>query len=418
MGSSWSLRRLLRVAALVGVAAVLVGVPLAASANPDIDGFELDGNAAGGGANDWDALGSPLHFTGVIEDGTDDSDSGYHTGGSKDNNDISQWDWENGTVTPAKNNIVDAYASVYAEDGNLILYFGQNRLLDREGDANVGFWFLQNEVGLNDDGTFSGAHAEGDVLVQSEFTNGGDVSGIRIGKWTGGGLTFLANGAAECADGKLGTKDACAIVNGGDISTSWAGTITAPYFFEGGLNLTALFGQQTPCFSTFLTNTRTSQSTDARLKDFAAGSIDTCASIKITKQATPSDGTQFGYSTTGGLNPGSFSLASGGSQSYGKLQPGQYSVTENAAPAGWALDSLSCPTATGPGTSAQINGATASITLGFVGHVECTYVNKRQPQVKVVKDLEPATDLGTFDLRINGTTHADPNPESHETLQT
>ncbi len=103
----------------------------------------------------------------------------------------------------------------------------------------------------------------------------------------------------------------------------------------------------------------------------------------------------------------SFSLASGGTQSYTKLQPGSYSVTENAPPAGWALDSLTCPTVSGPGTSVTFDGAKANITLGFLGNVECTYVNKRQPQVRVVKVLDPANDPGKFDLQINGQTHAD-----------
>src|SRR5205814_7560104 len=42
------------------------------------------------------------------------------------------------------------------------------------GDANVAFWFLQdNSFKLNTDGTFSGQHVNGDVLIQSAFTNGG-----------------------------------------------------------------------------------------------------------------------------------------------------------------------------------------------------------------------------------------------------
>ena len=407
MGTTRTLKRLLTVAVLVGIATVLVAVPLAASANPDIDGFELDGNAAGGGRSDWDALGSPLEFTGFIADPTDSADQGHTGGGSKDTLDISQWKWTDGTVTPAKDNIANAYAAGYVEDGNFILYFGQDRVLDQMGSADVGFWFLQNPVGLNGDGTFSGTHAEGDVLVQSDFTNGGDVSEADVYKWQGGGLVKVSDNA-ECSDGKLGTDNACAEANTGTISTSWAGDITAPYFFEGGLNLTALFpGQSLPCFSTFITNTRSSHSESATLKDFSLGSIDTCGSIKITKQATPSDGTQFGYTATGGLNPGSFSLASGGTQSYTKLQPGSYSVTENAPPAGWALDSLTCPTVSGPGTSVTFDGAKANITLGFLGNVECTYVNKRQPQVRVVKVLDPANDPGKFDLQINGQTHAD-----------
>ena len=411
MGSIWNLRRLLRAALLAGLVAALLGVPLAASANPDIDGFELDGNAVAGGKDDWGdgALPNALAgtFTGFRVDPTDDDDTGYGSGQTKDTADVSEWTWEAADVTPAKSDIVNDYAVMYAEDGNLILYFGQNRQLDRSGDANVGFWFLQNGIGLDDDDSFSGTHADGDLLVQSEFTNGGSISGIRVYKWQSGDITEVTSNVGQCAGDKLGTLDACAIVNSGSISTSWAGSLTAPYFYEGGVNLTALFQQSVPCFSTFLTNTRTSQSESADLKDFGLGEIDTCASLEITKQATPSDGTQFGYSTTGGLSPGTFSLASGGTQEFMKLQPGQYSVTENAPPAGWALDSLTCPVATGPGTSAQTSGATASITLGFVGHVECTYVNKRQPQVKVVKELEPASDPGKFDLRINGTTYAD-----------
>src|SRR4029453_13511336 len=151
---------------------------------------------------------------------------------SKDTNDVSEWKWTGGTVTPAKDDIKHACAAVYAEQNNLILYFGQDRALDQNGDANVGFWFLQNSVGLNPDGSFSGSHVDGDVLVQSEFTNGGDISGVQIYKWQGGGLSLVSN-QAECTGGKLGTADACAIVNKGTISTNWAGDVTSPSLFGG-----------------------------------------------------------------------------------------------------------------------------------------------------------------------------------------
>jgi uncharacterized repeat protein (TIGR01451 family) len=406
MGKVGTLKRLSRVALFVGIAAALVGVPLAASANPDVSGFELDGNAASSGAADWSSLGSPLDSTGVIVDPTGTSDRGFTTGGSKDTNDVSQWKWVDGKVDPDKDNIANAYAAVYAEKGNLILYFGQDRVLDKNGDANVGFWFLQNSVGLGSNGSFSGSHADGDILVQSEFTNGGDVSGVQIYKWQGGGLSLVSN-QAECTGGKLGTADACAIVNKSTIATTWSpSSITSPYFFEGGLNLSALFPQAVPCFSTFLTNTRTSQSESAQLKDFALGDIDTCGSIEITKTASPADGTEFGYSTSSNLSPSTFKLTNGSTRAYDKLGPGQYSVTEDAQGGSWAFDSLSCPTASGPGTSVQIVGQAANITLGFLGNVKCTYVNKRKPQVKVVKALEPTSDQGKFNLQINGTTQA------------
>jgi uncharacterized repeat protein (TIGR01451 family) len=384
MGKVGTFGRLSRVAVLVAIGATLIGVPLAASANPDVSGFELDGNAVSNGAADWDAQGSPLDSTGIIGDPTGTADRGFTTGGSKDTNDVSQWKWADGKVTPDKDNIAHAYAAVYAEQGNLILYFGQDRVLDKNGDANVGFWFTQNAVGLNGDGSFSGTHADGDILVQSEFTNGGDVSGVQIYKWQSGGLTLVSN-QAECTGGKLGTTDACAIVNKSTISTSWAGSITTPYFFEGGLNLSALFPQSVPCFSTFLTSTRTSQSEDAQLKDFAMGDIDTCGSITIKKVTSPGGAGPFSFTTTGtGLS--SFDLSGGGEKDFAKLQPSAYSVTESTLPSAWALDSLSC-TSSGPGTSTSTAGATANITLGFIGDVVCTYTNKRQPLLTLVKNV-------------------------------
>ena len=151
--------------------------------------------------------------------------------------------------------------------------------------------------------------------MQSDFTNGGDVSEVDVYKWQGGatrqGVRQRRVRGRQARDARTRAPKRTP----GPSPPRGPGDITAPYFFEGGLNLTALFpGQSLPCFSTFITNTRSSHSESATLKDFALGSIDTCASIKITKQATPSDGTQFGYSTTGGLNPASFSLLAGSSQ--------------------------------------------------------------------------------------------------------
>ena len=388
MGQVGTLKRLARAAVLRGIAAVLVGVPLAASATPDVSGFELDGNAAKSSAQDWNGIGGYLDFTGFINDGAGDSDIGYGSGSNKDSNDVSTWSWDEGDVTPNKDDIVSAYASVYAEQGNLILYFGQTRLLDKNGDANVGFWFLQNDVGLNANGSFSGTHANGDILVQSEFTNGGSVSGVHIFKWQNGSLQLISN-QAQCTGGKLGTADACAIVNTGTISTDWAGNVTAPYFFEGGLNLSALFPQSVPCFSSFLTNTRTSQSETAELKDFAFGDINTCGSITVKKVTTPSGGGPFGFTATGS-GVSNFDLSGGGEKSFTDLQPGNYTVSESTLPPAWGLDNVVC-TASGAGTSTNAStpqpGPGVTITLGFRGDVVCTYTNKRQPMLTLVKSV-------------------------------
>ena len=410
MGKVGNLRRLLTVAVFIGIAAVLLGVPLAASANPDVDGFELDGNAAGNGGSDWDALGSPLEFTGFIADPTGGSDTGYGSGQIEGHDrrepvDVERTDGHAGEVRHRQR----LRRRLRRGRQPHPLLRAEPRRSTARATPNVGFWFLQNEVGLERRRlVLRHACRRRPPRAERLHERRRRLRASDVYKWQGGALVKVSDNVGECADGKLGTRRRLRRSSTPERSrTSWAGNITAPYFFEGGLNLTALFPQSLPCFSTFLTNTRTSQSESATLKDFALGSIDTCASIKITKQATPSDGTQFGYSTTGGLNPASFSLLAGSSQTYSKLQPGAYSVSETAPGGGWAFDSLSCPTVSGPGTSVQVTGSTVNITLGFVGNVECTYVNKRKPQVKVVKATDPTTDTGKFDLQINGTTHAD-----------
>lgn len=409
-------RRLVPVGLLVAVVATVAIVPFGGAANPDIDSFELEGDAADGGAGgaDWNTLNPPTNgaggsltrFYSADPDGA--LDNGFTTGGSKDTNDVSQWKWEQSDVTPAKNDIVDAYAATYVEDANLILYFGQNRDLDREGDANVGFWFLQDDVAQNGSGGFDGNHADGDLLVQSEFTNGGDISGIKVFKWQSGSLVDVTGGSAgECENGKLGTKLACAIVNGSTISTGWRGDLTAPYFFEGGLNVSALFPSgPLPCFSTFLTNTRTSQSETAQLKDFALGRLDTCGSIVIKKDTQPDDGAASFAFTSSIAGNTSFQLGDGQSTTFDRLNAGTYTVAEAAPADPWVFDSVSCAKGAQYVTT---TGASLQIALPLLGQVECTYVNKRKPQIKLVKDFEGTAT--TVDLRlgesVKGTFSAD-----------
>ena len=54
------------------------------------------------------------------------------------------------------------------------------------GSNNVAFWFVQNPASCSSTGgavDFDGAHADGDVLVVSAFTNGGGVSNIDAYRW-------------------------------------------------------------------------------------------------------------------------------------------------------------------------------------------------------------------------------------------
>src|SRR4051794_2807325 len=86
---------------------------------------------------------------------------------------------------------------------------------------------------------------------------------------------------------------------------------------------------------------------------------------------------------------------------------GAYDFSEHAD-AGYELKSVVCkvdgygtPTSNGSWTVA---GTGVSVKVGIDHTVACTFTNQRKTgTIKVVKDLEPATDGGRFDLEVDGT---------------
>ena len=68
-----------------------------------------------------------------------------------------------------------------------VLFFGSDRL-DNSGDAHQAFWFFQNRITLGDTKSgggfnFNGVHKNGDLLVISNFSNGGETSTIFVFVW-------------------------------------------------------------------------------------------------------------------------------------------------------------------------------------------------------------------------------------------
>ena len=68
-----------------------------------------------------------------------------------------------------------------------VMFFGSDRF-DNSGDAQQGFWFFQNKIELGNTKRgggfkFSGVHQNGDLLIISDFSNGGTVSTISVYKW-------------------------------------------------------------------------------------------------------------------------------------------------------------------------------------------------------------------------------------------
>jgi hypothetical protein len=299
--------------------------------------FQLDGNAApdtagngsciySGPCDTWNLLngtggagpigtGSQAGHSSVrtFINGTSTTDS-FTGGGSKDANLLSSWAYS-GSPTPNKDTLNAGYAAAY-NLGDFDIIFGANRA-SPSGDANIGIWFFQQTVGLNGNGGFTGAHVNGDVFIISAFTGGGGTSTITAYTWDSTCASGVKNPTVnQCADTHLrllanptsvctSTSAECAITNGATTASTWSGNLASPLFFEGGIDITQAFagiGQAVPCFSSFLEETRSSQSTSAVLKDFLLGGFPVCSmtTSKACGTATAnSAGTAFNYPVSG-----------------------------------------------------------------------------------------------------------------------
>jgi uncharacterized repeat protein (TIGR01451 family) len=116
------------------------------------------------------------------------------------------------------------------------------------------------------------------------------------------------------------------------------------------------------------------------------------ATVTITKDAVPNDAQDFAFTTTGTGPSGwaGFSLDDDADATlpntltfaFDGSQLGAKSVTEGSTP-GWTMTDLTCSKGT-------VNGSTASFTLVAGDAVQCTYTNKKDATLKVVKVTDPA----------------------------
>ncbi len=181
------------------------------------------------------------------------------------------------------------------------------------------------------------AHRPGDLLILSDFSVGGTTSTINVYKWVASGGDVSANllslgGSTTAACNSTPPQplnDAfCGLVNGTDGTIApWTftdkggnNTYLKGELYEGGVNLSApginLGGE---CFASFASETRSSTSPTATLKDFVLGGFGSCtsgikttpsvigsvsigaaASVSVTDQAvvTVTGATNFGGSVT------------------------------------------------------------------------------------------------------------------------
>ena len=301
-----------------------------AQAVHDTGSFELDGNAVSGNAtpaaDDWDRV---CHEVTGSDCSTSSNTSGatavdwvsepnsnasiFTGGGSKDPQDVSNWAWKDGAGgLPDKDNLLHSFAARYNTTEGDVLYFGSDRL-DNSGDAQQGFWFFQNSVALGSNsvggGTgFTGVHKNNDVLVISDFSNGGTTSTITVYKWDTSCKKTSGSTAGTCGDANLrillsstnancataaANDAACGLVNSANGTVApWSftdksgkSTYLQGEFYEGGVNLTNL-GLGGTCFASVASETRSSTSTTAVLKDFVLGGFGHCGSSLTTQEST------------------------------------------------------------------------------------------------------------------------------------
>ena len=326
------------------LSAMLLGLAIpawAATFTAPTDVFELDGDSAVNGTPqcDWDTLNANKtanSTTPSAQCGASGSRPGatagygfvvgapgepnFTGGGSKDTHDISDWKWTVGS-TPDKDTLTHGYAAGYTstDNGDNMLVFGAERFAVN-GDSNIGIWFFQQPISLvgTGKGGFSGVHTIGDILIVSAFTGGGGTSTISVYQWrpdlcpNSNYSKITTSGPANvCADTNLfalfvdlsvgatqvcsPNSPACAIVNSQPVALAWPylakfgganNTVPTGGFYEGGIDLTSLLGgAAAPCFASFLFETRSSQSTDAVLKDFLLGSFPECH-LSISKSVS------------------------------------------------------------------------------------------------------------------------------------
>lgn len=300
-----------RFTALAAVVGLLLAAPAFAVHNEGV--FELDGNATDDAAAgiDWaNVFANPGVGQSFIPDTVSTNDSIFIGGGSKDERDISSlgitntfWQQTTGSA-PDKDDLENAFAALFTVNGDEIVYFGADRF-SNSGDSAIGFWFFRSAVAVGPGGNFVGKHSVGDILVTSDFLQGGGASVINVFKWNGvagNPLTLLAHseikngvpvgGTIDPTTGLFCTNDdvACAVANKAPVASPWpynfkgvgpSAILPKGTLFEGGVNLSQLLGGS-ECFSNFLVMTRTSASTTAQLKDYVLGPFKNC-SIAISK---------------------------------------------------------------------------------------------------------------------------------------
>jgi Prealbumin-like fold domain len=433
--------------------AMLLALTVPAFAGPvsDAAGFEGDdGNLAPAAPInfDWNSfapttwIGTPptrtatdsqggWDFTGLEDWQATTVDSAF-AGGTKQDHDCASV----GTgKAPNKDDLKRYYlANSTAANGDIFLALAWVRIPQNttSASAHVGFEFNQGETpcGPASDGLVE--RTAGDLLIVYDFEGGGDEPVITLREWVTTGACEVGSSSPPCwgtAVDLTAGGFAEAEVNVGtsvidQIAPVPPETLNDSEFGEAIINLSDA-GVFTPgeCVAfgkTYAVSRSSGNSAQAQMKDLVGPgeiNIQNCGQIIIHKQTVPSPdptSTSFDYTTTGGLDPATFSLLDGGTQDYGtEVQAGPYSVTEDDPSPTFALTAIDCSASdlsNGSTATPDLGTLTVDIVLEATDRVECTFVNTLQTgAIKITKTRKhaatPANDAHAgVEFTVDGTT--------------
>ena len=221
--------------------------------------------------------------TGIqFDDGTTEPDRSFIGGNTKDHIDLSSWQNQAGTSSD-KSDIGQGGAVLI--DG--IIYFFGNRL-SSEGTTNIGFWLFQQDV-QSLDGSFSGIHEVGDILIVVEVTNGGAIGTVNAFKWVGANNGTIPQSTKTLIELSTSNTTLNAYRNANHEATPWphqAKNDPTPNnqppvtFFEGFIDIATLNLAET-CFSSFLVETRSSSVVTSVLEDYLGGGFNVQPEVTI-----------------------------------------------------------------------------------------------------------------------------------------
>lgn len=368
---------------LIAACAAMLFVVVGASGNLSGSTFEgNDGNLVVNTPGNHDWVNAPNLSVGVdLPTGTQDNSFGQ--GSKEDNVDVNV---VGGSIPNSKADLARFALAGEVIGNDTYMYLAWSR---ENQSGTVNFDFELNKVAQPDLTTPGPKHLNrsvNDLLINYAFQGGSNTPTLTRYHWDGS--QWVSDGviSSTCSEG---ATNAATVSE--DLGGNTAVNRPAQQFGEAAINLTcAGIVQPGACesFGSGYVKSRSSTAFTSEIKDFIAPvalHFSNCGKLTIIKHTNPGDLDQnFGYTTTGGLSPSTFSLNDHATdtQVFDNLHAGTYTVTEGADPSGFAFASLNCV-----GTGGSVSGETATAVIVGGSDITCTYINNQQlGAIKVTKE--------------------------------